>query len=71
MSDHARVTLSDRIEANARLLAMMLDGETRLSRVHLRSLVADMKQQAIDVGRLESRAARSIELDYVTRGAAP
>jgi hypothetical protein len=71
MSDHARVPLSERIEANARLLAMMLDGETRLSRAHLRSLLADMRHQAIDVGRLELRAARSIELDYLTRGTVP
>ena len=71
MSDHPRVALSERIEANARLLDMMVNGETPLSRVHLRSLVDDMRRQALDAGKLEARAARSIELDYVTRGTVP
>lgn len=49
--------LSDQLRANAVLLRMMVEGETRLSRAHLRALVADMLQQARQAERLEADAA--------------
>lgn len=49
--------LAEKLRMNATLLSMMVEGEARLSREHLRSLVDDLKQHAADVERMQGRAA--------------
>ena len=51
------MSLADRLRANAVLLAMMVNGETRLSREDLRALVVDLNQHAADIERIQGRAA--------------
>lgn len=50
------MSLAERLRANATLLSMMVEGETRLSREHLRALAEDLKQQAAEADRIQGRA---------------
>lgn len=62
--------LAEKLRMNATLLRMMIDGEVKLSRRHLRSLVADLQQHATEADRLERRSLRALEVVFQAERAA-
>lgn len=64
--DTWKVALPERLRMNAALLKMMINGETRLSRRHLRALAADLLQHASEIEAMQAGHTRSLEVVYQT-----
>ena len=64
------MNVAERMRANAALLEMMTTGEVPMHRADLRSLVSDLRNQALEVERMDLPATRNLETLYQSRAAA-